>query len=299
MDGRVGHDDRVLDVAVRVHADARGQDAARDLAAGDDASHRDQGPRGLAAAALLVEHELGGRELRLVGAQRPFRVVQVEHGVDLDQVHRRLVVGVQRPHVAPVLRGLLVLVPEQVREHPLAAGHQLGDDVAAEVVGRPFLRVLGQLAHQHVGVEDVDAHGAERVVGVPGRRGRGGRLLLEAGDAAVLVDLEDAEAARLRGRDLDRAHRQHRPAGDVDVEHLPVVHLVDVVPGQDDHPARPLALQRVQVLVHRVRGAEVPVLPHPLLRGEDLDELAELGVDDAPAHADVPVQALRLVLAWR
>ena len=62
------------------------------------------------------------------------------------------------------------------------------------------------------------------------------------------------------------------------------------------HVARVLALDGVEVLVDRVGGALVPVLADPLLRRQDLDELAELLRDDAPAHADVAVQRLRLVL---
>ena len=60
--------------------------------------------------------------------------------------------------------------------------------------------------------------------------------------------------------------------------------------------SRVLALEGVQVLVHGVGGAEVPVLADPLLRGQDLDELAELLGDDAPPHAHVAAQRERLVL---
>jgi hypothetical protein len=52
----------------------------------------------------------------------------------------------------------------------------------------------------------------------------------------------------------------------------------------------------VEVLVDGVRGAEIPVLPHPLLRRQHVHELAQLRVDDAPAHAHVAVEALGLVL---
>ena len=94
---------------------------------------------------VFVEHELGRRELRLVGAQRPVGVVEVEDGVHLDEVHGRFVVGVQRAHVAPVLRLLLVLVPEEVGENAFALVHQVRDDVLAEVVAAAGL--LG-VAHQ-------------------------------------------------------------------------------------------------------------------------------------------------------
>ena len=82
----------------------------------------------------------------------------------------------------------------------------------------------------------------------------------------------------------------------VEAQHLRVVHLVDVIARQHDHVARVLAHDRVEVLVDRVGRALIPVLADALLRRQDLDELAELLRDDAPAHADVPVERQRLVL---
>ena len=64
-------------------------------------------------------------------------------------------------------------------------------------------------------------------------------------------------------------------------QHLLVVHLVDVIAGEHDDVARVLADDRVEVLVHRVGGALVPVLADALLRRQDLDELAELLRHDA------------------
>ena len=73
-----------------------------------------------ASAAFFGEHELGRRRLRLIGAQRPLRIVQVELGIDLAQIHAGLEVGVERADVAPVLRRLLVLVVEAVGSTPVA-----------------------------------------------------------------------------------------------------------------------------------------------------------------------------------
>ena len=46
--------------------------------------------------------ELRRRQLRVVGEDRPLLVVEVEDRVDGDEVHVRVVVGVDRPDVAPV-----------------------------------------------------------------------------------------------------------------------------------------------------------------------------------------------------
>ena len=93
-------------------------------------------------------------------------------------------------------------------------------------------------ADQHVGVEDVDAHRGEREIGRAGNRDRVRRLFLEAGDPLLLVDRDDAEAARVGDRHLDRRERDGRPPLLVEAQHARVVHLVDVVARQHDQVAR-------------------------------------------------------------
>ena len=112
----------------------------------------------------------------------------------------------------------------------------------------------------------------------------------------VFVDRDDAESAALLDRHLDRRERDIGAVVDVRLQHPAVIHLVDVIAGQDDHVARVFAHDGVQVLVDGVGGALVPLLADALLRRHDLDELAELLRDDAPALADVPVERQRLVL---
>ncbi len=75
-----------------------------------------------------------------------------------------------------------------------------------------------------------------------------------------------------------------------------VVHLVDVVAGEDHDVFRPLFLDGVDVLVDGVGGALIPVLVDALLRRHDVDELAQLAATTIPAEVDVPVEAHRLVL---
>ena len=81
------------------------------------------------------------------------------------------------------------------------------------------------------------------------------------------------------------------------LEHAGVVHLVDVVAGEDDDVLRLLRADGVDVLVDGVGGALVPGLGDALHGGKDLDELAEfLGDDGAPALADMAVEREGLVL---
>ena len=83
----------------------------------------------------------------------------------------------------------------------------------------------------------------------------------------------------------------------VELDQAEVVHLVDVVAGQDDHIFGMFFFQRVDVLIDRVGRSLIPVFIDPLLRRHDVDELAQFAAQEPPpAEVDMPVQAHRLVL---
>ena len=115
-----------------------------------------------------------------------------------------LEVRVERADVAPVLRGLLVLVVEAVHVDRRCARCSAGNDVLAEIVARRPLRVFFEGRDEHVGVEHVDAHRRQRHVRVVRHRRRVGGFFLESGDPAAGVGLQDPEAARLVERHLER-----------------------------------------------------------------------------------------------
>ena len=122
------------------------------------------------------------------------------------------------------------------------------------------------------------------------------RLFLEAQHPVVVVDFHDAEAGHLAGIDLDGG-QGHVGAGlVVPLQHQAVIHLVDVVAGEDQHVLGLLRPDRVNVLIHRVGGALVPLIAYPLHRRQHFDELAHLAAHDVPAFAHVAVQRKRLVL---
>src|SRR6202008_4944244 len=95
---------------------------------------------------------------------------------------------------------------------------------------------------------------------------------------------------RLFHRNLNRGDGDLRSGVDVLLEHLRVVHLVDVIAGEDEDKFRTLAADGVDVLVDSVGGALIPLLRDAHLRREDLDVIAETG-QGRPASADMPVQA--------
>src|SRR5688572_9232961 len=296
-DAYTGHEDGLIDVTKTVDPHVRAEHAALHAAPGNDAAARDDRIERLTAAPVLLgEDELRRWCLRLVGAERPFRVVQIELRVDLAEIHAGVEIGVEGADVAPVFRRLLVLVVETVgKDRPLL--NERGQDVPAEVVlAVGARRVFLQGAHQHVGLEDVDTHRGKSNVARAGRQARVRRLFLEFDYELRGVDGDDAEAARVAGGCFDCRNRGVAVFLEMVAKHLRVIHLVDVVARQHDDVARHLARNRIEILVYGVGRAEVPMLADTLLRGEEFDEFAELFGHDVPAHPDVTVERKRLVL---
>ncbi len=58
--------------------------------------------------------------------------------------------------------------------------------------------------------------------------------------------------------------------------HGAVIHLVDVITGQHQHMLRVMCADHVEVLIHAVGSAQIPVLAGLLLRRHHVDELTEL-----------------------
>ena len=140
-----------------------------------------------------------------------------------------------------------------------AVGHQLfpgsqhgGDDVFAEVVGGVGIRlVLDEVAAQLGPGEHIDTHGGQVALGLLG-------LLLKFIDLVVLVHVHDAEAGGLLHGDLQNGDGAGRTALFMQVQHIGIVHLIDMVAGQDDHILRIIQVQEANILVDRVGRALVP-----------------------------------------
>ena len=102
-------------------------------------------------------------------------------------------------------------------------------------------------------------------------------------------------------RGLLRRNRGHRHRGvghvpAVGLQHPPVVHLVELVAGEDEHVAAAVLLEVAQALAHRVRRALEPVgALLGLLRGQHGDEARGEHVE-LVGQVEVLVEALRVVL---
>ena len=147
-----------------------------------------------------------------------------------------------------------------------------------------------EVRFQDVPVEDVNAHGSQVAF-------RFGRFFLELGDAHVFVGYHDAEAAGFIPGDADRADSGLGVMFLVEIEHLVVVHGIDVVAGQDEDVIVADHFHEVQVLIDGIGRAAIPVgAAVALIWRQDIGPA--LGRVEVPrtAVADIPVQFQRLVL---
>ena len=79
-------------------------------------------------------------------------------------------------------------------------------------------------------------------------------------------------------------------------DHIRVVHLVDMITGENQGILRGGLLDGVHILVDRVGRSLIPVLGNALLRRDDLDIFVELAREKAPALIDMAIEAHGLVL---
>ncbi len=115
--------------------------------------------------------------------------------------------------------------------------------------------------------------------------------------SVVLVDMHDAEADGLHARHFQAADGDVGAGIDMLLQHVFVVHLVDMVAGQDDHVLDAIILDDVDVLVDGVGGAFVPLRFGDALGGrQNVEALVALGAEEVPAALHVADQRMRLVL---
>ena len=251
-------------------------------------------------------HKFCRRQLLLVGPYRPAIVIEVEHGVGRGQVNVGLPVRIDRSHIPPVV---LLIRPlfrrmdathlERMRQGN-AVTHGGGNDVLAKIVaGRRIGNIALKLTVQIGRIEDVDPHAAQRALGLARHRRRIGGLLDKVGDAPFFVDRHHPEARRILARHFDAGNRTLGAAFHVIDEHGHIIHLVDVVPRQDDDKLRRwrVILDDVDVLIDSIRRAPIPgILIDPLLGRHEINELIDLPAQETPSALQVAQEAVRLVL---
>ena len=110
------------------------------------------------------------------------------------------------------------------------------------------------------------------------------------------TERHDTELARLCQRYLHTADRDVGTAFFVEGHQRAVVHLIDVVASQNQHRFGAVLIDDVEILVNGVRGAAIPDFAELLLRRHDIDELAELAVQVAPAALHMLNKGVGLIL---
>ena len=213
----------------------------------------------------------------------------------------RVVVGVERPDVAPVAvvargRAGNVVAREVVDAH-LARIDEHRHDVSADVVLRAHIACVSRHRFdQRLGAEDVVAHRREHLVRRVGKADGISGLLAKRRDLrSVRTGLDHAELGGLLDRHADSRNRCTGARLDVLRKHLARVHPVDVIGAEDDHVVGLVVVDEIQALVDRVGGAREPVRAAAHLRGHRRDVVAEQ-VRHAPRQGDVPVERVTLVL---
>ena len=122
------------------------------------------------------------------------------------------------------------------------------------------------------------------------------RLFGKFDHAVGVIGGQDAEFVGAFDGHVDHADRDVGLALFVIGDHRTVVHLVDVIARQNQHVRRMVRADEIEVLVHRVGGAAIPVRADLLLSRDQFDELAQLAAQIAPAALNVLDEGLRLVL---
>ena len=199
------------------------------------------------------------------------------HGL-AEQVHVRFPQGLDGTNVLPVAL-------EIVGNHLLTVIQHGGDDVLAEVVGGGLVVFVGNQVRTELRPgEDVDTHGGLVGLGLLG-------LLFELDDAVLSVGVHDTEAGGFLPRHGTNGDSGVSTLLDMVLQHGIVVHLVNVVTGQDQHVIGIILLDEGHVLVDGVGGAAIPVAGLAGLVGGQ-DEHAAVGKVQIPrsAGADVAVQ---------
>src|SRR5271166_3383305 len=288
--------DGIGDFAIAIDADIVTDDAILDAAPGEDGAAGNDGVDGNALAVGIGKDEFRGGILVLPAAERPMLVVEVEDWGNADEVHIGFIVGVEGADVAPIESLLAILVDEVVGVDAVL-GDDAGENVLAEIVGRLGILGIGEEdGDEELGIKNVDAHGGVAMSSFVRRLLGLGGLLLEADDAPVLVGFDDPELlGGLGDGDTDGGDSDVGGGVDVLLEHAGIVHLVDVIAGEDEDELGALAADGVDVLINGVRGALVPLLRDAHLRGKHFDEFAKTH-QRGPAGANVAIEAEGFVL---
>ena len=138
--------------------------------------------------------------------------------------------------------------------------------------------------------EDIDPHGRQVALGL-------GRFLLEFRDLSVLVCDHDPEPAGLLNGHRHGRDGHVRLMFLVIIQHHFIIHLIDMVAGEDQHVIRMEGLHIVQILVNGVGRACVPLTVAALLIRRQDRHASDIPVQiPGNPDSDMAVQTQGLIL---
>ena len=143
---------------------------------------------------------------------------------------------------------------------------------------------------QNLPGEDINAHGGEVALRLL-------RLLFELDDVVVLIDVHDAKGRSDLPRNGTDCDGDVRAGFDMSGEHLVIIHLVDMVAGQDQNVLGIILLDEVDILVDGIGGAAVPfaALGSHIGRKHKYAAVAQVEVPRL-AGTDIAIKLERLIL---
>jgi hypothetical protein len=124
----------------------------------------------------------------------------------------------------------------------------------------------------------MDAKALSSSPGIPGG------FLKEFGDPIFLVHMHDTKRRGLHPWDGQTSDRHVSRLIHVLAQHDFVVHLVDMIAGQNQHVIHIITVNDINVLRHRIRCSQVPLhFRHPLRRRQDVQILVPFSAKKVPA----------------
>src|SRR5450631_955114 len=123
------------------------------------------------------------------------------------------------------------------------------------------------------------------------------RFFGEFHDPVCFIGGQDAEFVGAFDGHVNHTHRNVGFALFVICNHRTIVHLINMVAGKNQHMGGVVGTDEFQILIHRVRGASIPIRADLLLSGNQFHELAEFAAQVAPAALNVLYERLSFVLS--
>ena len=214
----------------------------------------------------------------------PGGIVETESRIASQKIHIGLPQTANGSHVLPIaIKG--------IGKHTASVVQHSGNHVLTEVLGGVRVRLVpDQVLGQKLSVKDIDTHGR---LGALGMRG----FLLEFQDAVVLIGIHNAEAAGLIQRHVQNGNGTVRTRFLMLLQHLAVVHFIDMVTGQNQHVVRIITVDEIQILIDRIGGTLIPVCAvASLIRRQNAYTAGHAVQIPGLTVADILIQNKRLIL---